>query len=76
MGRKAKARAKSKPQLTTRLASVPSSTTCVATIALASNDQKSATTDPTWMAVSTTSGVEPCSRKAPVVMSCSGRVSR
>ena len=54
---------------TMRLLGVPSSTTCRETIALASNAQKRATTRPEWMAVSATSGVEPCSRNEPVVMS-------
>ena len=54
----------------------PSSTTWVATSALASRDQKSAATRPAWMAVSTTSAVEPCSTNEPVVRSCSGRVRK
>lgn len=54
---------------TMRLLGDPSSTTCKEMIALASNAQKRAATRPAWTAVKTTSGVEPCSRNEPVVMS-------
>jgi hypothetical protein len=52
---------------------VPSSTTCVETMALPSNAQNSAATTPAWMAVKTTSGVDPCCRTAPVVRSWNGK---
>ena len=52
---------------------VPSSTTWVDTMALPSNVQNNATTMPACIAVKTTSGVDPCSRTAPVVMSWNGR---
>ena len=52
---------------------VPSSTTCVATRALASNDQKSAATTPACSAVRATSAVEPCVSTAPLESSWRGR---
>ena len=55
---------------------VPSSTTCVETIALPSNAQNSAATTPAWRAVKTTSAVDPCSRTAPVVRSCNGKETK
>lgn len=51
---------------------VPSSTTCVETMALPSNVQNSAATVPAWIAVKTTSAVDPCCRTAPVVRSWNG----
>jgi hypothetical protein len=54
------ARAGRKDARTTSDDGVPSSTTCVATSALAMSAQKSAATSPAWIAVSTTSAVEPC----------------
>lgn len=52
---------------------VPSSTTCVETMALPSNDQNNAATMPAWMAVKTTSASDPCCRTAPVVRSWNGK---
>lgn len=52
---------------------VPSSTTCVETIALPSNAQNSAATMPAWRPVKATSAVDPCCRTAPVVMSWNGK---
>ena len=45
---------------------VPSSTSCVLTIALPRSAQKVAATNPACMAVIAVSAVEPCSRKEPV----------
>ena len=58
------------------LLGVPSSTSCVDTMALASSAQKKATTRPAWTAVNTTRAFEPCSRNEPVVRSWKGRVAR
>ena len=55
---------------------VPSSTTCVLTMALPRRVQNVAATRPAWMAVNTDKAVEPCCRKEPVVRSCKGRVSQ
>lgn len=56
--------------------SVPSSTTCVETIALPSNVQNNAATTPAWIAVKATSAVDPCCRTAPVEMSWNGKEIR
>jgi len=55
---------------------VPSSTTCVEMIAFATSVQKTAETAPACKAVKTTSGVLPCARNDPVVMSCKARVRK
>jgi len=55
---------------------VPSSTTCVATMALASNVQNNVTTRPACMAVSTTKADEPWARNEPVVINWKGRVKK
>lgn len=52
---------------------VPSSTICVETKALPSNVQNSAATMPAWIAVKTTSAVDPCCKTAPVVRSWNGK---
>lgn len=52
---------------------VPSSTIWVETKALPSNVQNSAATMPAWIAVKTTSAVDPCCRTAPVVTSWNGK---
>lgn len=62
--------------LTIKELRVPSSTTCVLTIAFPRRAQKVAATKPAWIAVSTERAVEPCWRKEPVVRSCKGRVSQ
>ena len=46
---------------------VPSSTTCMVTIALPNNTQKNVATVPAWRAVKTTSPNDPCCRRPPVV---------
>ena len=74
-GRQAKAREKH-DALTSSELIVPSSTTCVLTIAFPSNAQNVAATKPAWTAVMAVRAVEPCSRKDPVVMSWRGRVTR
>ena len=55
---------------------VPSSTTCVLTSPFPRRVQKVAATVPAWIAVSTTSAVEPCSMNEPVVRSWKGRVRK
>jgi len=55
---------------------VPSSTTCVATMALASKVQNNVATRPACMAVSTTNADEPWVRNEPVVINWKGRVKR
>lgn len=55
---------------------VPSSTICVATMALASNAQNNVATRPAWMAVSATKAVEPWVSKEPDVINWNGRVKR
>ena len=52
---------------------VPSSTTCVDTMALPSNAQNRPATTPAWRAVKATSAVDPCSSTAPVVRSWNGK---
>ena len=52
---------------------VPSSTTCVETMALPSNAQNSPATTPAWRAVRATSAVDPCCSTAPVVRSWNGK---
>lgn len=61
---------------TTILLIVPSSTTCVATIALPNNVQNSAATSPACIAVSTVRAVEPCSRREEEVRRLKGRVRK
>ena len=61
---------------TTKELIVPSSTTCVLTIAVPRRAQNVAATKPAWTAVIAVSAVEPCSRNAPVEMSWRGRVMR
>jgi len=52
---------------------VPSSTTCVETMALPSNAQNNPATTPAWRAVRATSAVDPCCSTAPVVRSWNGK---
>ena len=58
--------AKQSKPLTNSAVIVPSSTSCVLTIALPSSAQKVAATKPACTAVIAVSAVEPCSRKEPV----------